>query len=80
MREPFPSKTTGLHLVFGKIPADAPFEIESLMAGNGIIFGDGVESDWLAFNSGVEAAIGLADLRCPGFLVNGIGTRPAAFA
>ncbi|MDR0664027.1 MAG: hypothetical protein LBF86_00675 [Helicobacteraceae bacterium] len=63
VREPFPSKTTGANLVFGKVSADKPLRIESLMGENGVIFSDGMESDFLAFNSGVEATIALADKR-----------------
>jgi NAD kinase len=63
VREPFPSKTTGTNLVFGKISADMPLRIESLMGENGVIFSDGMESDFLVFNFGAEAVIGLADKR-----------------
>ncbi|GHT93658.1 hypothetical protein AGMMS49545_13420 [Betaproteobacteria bacterium] len=63
VREPFPSKTTGTRLIFGKISPDEPLRIESLMGENGVIFSDGMESDFLAFNSGTEALITLADKR-----------------
>ncbi|MDR0716025.1 MAG: hypothetical protein LBF50_01240 [Azoarcus sp.] len=63
VREPFPSKTTGTSLVFGKISAKEALRIESLMGENGIIFSDGIESDFLAFNAGTEAVITLADKR-----------------
>ncbi|MDR1934363.1 MAG: sugar kinase [Candidatus Accumulibacter sp.] len=63
VREPFPSKATGSNLVFGKILRNAPLRIESLMGENGVIFSDGMESDFLAFNSGAEAVIGLAEKR-----------------
>ncbi|MDR3159281.1 MAG: hypothetical protein LBU11_09840 [Zoogloeaceae bacterium] len=63
VREPFPSKTTGTSLVFGKISRDEPLKIESLMGENGVIFSDGMESDFLAFNSGAEAVITLAEKR-----------------
>jgi hypothetical protein len=63
VREPFPSKTTGTTLVFGKVSAEEPLRIESLMGENGVIFSDGMESDFLAFNSGTEAVITLADRR-----------------
>ncbi|MDR2034257.1 MAG: hypothetical protein LBP89_06475 [Helicobacteraceae bacterium] len=63
VREPFPSKTTGTTLVFGKVSASEPLRIESLMGENGVIFSDGMENDFLAFNSGAEAVITLADKR-----------------
>ncbi|ULQ58565.1 sugar kinase [Brucepastera parasyntrophica] len=61
VREPFPSKTTGTTLVFGKISESEPLRIESLMGENGVIFSDGIENDYIAFNSGTEAVISLAD-------------------
>jgi hypothetical protein len=61
VREPFPSKTTGTNLVFGKIGANEALRIESLMGENGVIFSDGIESDFISFNSGAEAVITLAD-------------------
>ena len=63
VREPFPSKTTGTNLVFGKVSPDEPLRIESLMGENGVIFSDGMESDFLVFNSGTEAVIMLAEKR-----------------
>jgi len=63
VREPFPNKTTQTDLVFGKVTPDAPLKILSLMPENGVIFSDGVESDFLQFNSGMEATITIADKR-----------------
>lgn len=61
VREPFPSRTTAAGLVFGQIAADWPLRITSQMPENGVIFSDGVEGDFLEFNSGIEAVIGVAD-------------------
>ncbi|MBO0781142.1 MAG: sugar kinase [Ktedonobacteraceae bacterium] len=61
VREPFPSKTSQVNLVFGQIPAGQELVITSQMPDNGIIFSDGIESDFLAFNSGFIARIGLAE-------------------
>jgi hypothetical protein len=63
VREPFPSKSTGTNIVFGTISPNEPLKIESLMGENGVIFSDGIENDYIAFNSGAEAVIGLADKR-----------------
>jgi hypothetical protein len=63
VREPFPSKSTGTNLVFGTISPGEPLRIESLMGETGVIFSDGIENDYIAFNSGTEAAISLADKR-----------------
>ena len=51
VREPFPTKTTGASLVFGRVSADKPLILESRMAENGVIFSDGIEKDFLEFNS-----------------------------
>jgi NAD kinase len=61
VREPFPSRATGTRLVFGKITPSQPLRVTSKMAENGVIFSDGIENDFLEFNSGVSATIGLAE-------------------
>ncbi len=61
VREPFPSKTTGANIIFGQITKEKPLIIESLMAENGIIFSDGMEGDFLHFNSGTKAVITLSE-------------------
>ncbi len=63
VREPFPSRTTAANLVFGQIHAKQPLHIVSQMPEDGVIFSDGVEQDFLEFNSGVHATIGLAEKR-----------------
>lgn len=66
VREPFPSNTTGVSLIFGKIK-DSPLQIASHMPENGVIFSDGIEQDFLQFNSGIEAKISVASKK--GYLV-----------
>ena len=61
VREPFPSKNSSASLVFGKVTAKHPLELMSQMAENGRIFSDGIESDFLEFNSGTQAKITIAD-------------------
>jgi len=61
VREPFPTKTTGASLVFGRVTAETPLILESRMAENGVIFSDGIEKDFLEFNSGTKAVIGIAE-------------------
>jgi NAD kinase len=63
VREPFPTQTTGATLVFGRVSRQQPLAIESLMGENGVIFSDGIESDYLEFNSGTRATITLAEKR-----------------
>jgi NAD kinase len=61
VREPFPSKTTGTELIFGKITDKQPLKVTSQMSENGVIFSDGIENDFLEFNSGMEATIGISE-------------------
>ena len=61
VREPFPSRTTKADIVFGKVTESCPLKIVSQMPENGVIFSDGVESDYLRFTSGIEATITVAD-------------------
>ncbi len=61
VREPFPSGTTGTSIVFGHITRENPLSLISQMAGNGVIFSDGVENDFLEFNSGMRATVQVAD-------------------
>ena len=63
VREPFPSRTTGTSLVFGRIAPGAPLQVVSAMAEGGVIFSDGVEADRLAFDAGMTAVVDLAPER-----------------
>lgn len=60
VREPFASKRTQTGLTAGILAGDVRLTIESLMPANGVIFSDGIESDFLKFNSGSIASIGTA--------------------
>ena len=61
VREPFPSKTSGVQIVFGKVSAEHPLILESHMPERGVIFSDGVEVDFLEFNAGAKAEIAVAE-------------------
>jgi NAD kinase len=61
VREPWPSKTSTAEITFGKVTAAEPLVLVSNMPENGVIFSDGMESDFLQFNSGTEATIRLAE-------------------
>jgi NAD kinase len=63
VREPWASKTTGAEITFGKITAKSPLRLLSQMSENGVIFSDGIEQDYLEFNSGAQAVIGVAEKR-----------------
>lgn len=56
-REPFLSKTSGISLTAGTIEAGKELVIESSMTGVGVIFSDGVEADFLEFNTGAIARV-----------------------
>ncbi len=61
VREPFPSKTSATNLVFGAITPATPLKLISQMSEAGVIFSDGIERDFLEFNSGTQATITLAE-------------------
>jgi hypothetical protein len=60
VREPWPSKASAAGMTFGKITPRKPLVLVSQMPEHGVIFSDGIESDYLQFNSGTQAVIGLA--------------------
>ncbi len=61
VREPFPSHTTAATVVFGTVTTREPLRLTSQMAESGVIFSDGIEADFLEFNSGAEAQITVAE-------------------
>jgi NAD kinase len=63
VREPFPSVVTQIELVCGRIDPTTPLVIRSLMPENGVIFSDGIEADYLEFNSGMQAVVTLSERR-----------------
>ena len=60
VRAPFPSHNTGVDLVFGEITSEQPLILESLMPENGVIFSDGIEQDFIEFNSGSTLQVNIA--------------------
>jgi NAD kinase len=61
VREPFKSIRTQTGIITGLIDVHKILQIESLMPTNGVIFSDGIESDFLKFNSGAVLKIGIAN-------------------
>jgi hypothetical protein len=61
--QPFPTRTTKAALVFGRVTPETPLTLASQMAENGVIFSDGIEKDFLEFNSGTKAVIGIAEMK-----------------
>jgi NAD kinase len=60
VREPFQSIRTQTGITAGVIKEQHVLTIESFMPANGVIFSDGIETDFLKFNSGSIATIGIA--------------------
>jgi NAD kinase len=63
VREPFISRTSQAELCAGVIEGKGELVVESLMPAGGVIFSDGVEADYLKFNSGAVARIGMSEER-----------------
>ena len=68
VREPFPSRSSSASIVFGSISQQSPMQLTSLMPENGVIFSDGIETDYLEFNAGTLASIEVAERK--GILVS----------
>ena len=60
VREPFQSLRTQTGITIGTLNENRLLKIESLMPVGGVIFSDGIEKDFLSFNSGAVATIGLS--------------------
>lgn len=63
VREPFISRTSSAEIVYGQVDEGETLEVVSQMAHNGVIFSDGMEADFLRFESGMKARITVADRR-----------------
>lgn len=61
VREPFLSKMSQIDLGYGTIKRGRKLKIESKMPTKGVIFSDGIEADFLNFNSGSTLEIGVAE-------------------
>lgn len=61
VREPFTSRISSAEIVCGQIQGGEHLEVVSHMPHNGVIFSDGIESDYLEFNSGAIAKVSLAE-------------------
>ena len=63
VREAFPSIATGTNVTEGSMGARESLLVTSEMNEGGVIFGDGIEADFLAFNWGVSAEVNIAQVR-----------------
>ena len=60
VREPFRSVSTKIGITAGRLRNNKKLIIESYMPKGGVIFSDGIENDFLKFNSGTIASIGIS--------------------
>lgn len=63
VREPFVSRHSQASIVMGLLRAGEELSLQSLMPSGGVIFSDGMESDFLNFNSGTSAKVHAAAQR-----------------
>lgn len=63
VREAFPSVATGTELTAGTIDGDGTFEVVSEIDRGGVVFGDGIEDDFLPFDFGRRLRVGVASRR-----------------
>jgi len=63
VREPFVSKISSANICAGTINGDQKLVIESSMINNGLVFSDGIEKDFIAFNIGASVEISIAEER-----------------
>jgi NAD kinase len=61
VREPFVTRVTAANITYGKIGPGETLEVISQMPQQGVIFSDGIESDFLQFNSGAIASVAIAE-------------------
>jgi NAD kinase len=61
VREPFISRHSSADMIGGLLSADEELVVGSQMDGNGVIFSDGIENDFIEFNSGSIAAFRVAN-------------------
>ena len=61
VREPFLSRHSQAGIIAGMLESGEELVIESLMPSGGAIFSDGMEADYLAFNSGAMAHVKAAE-------------------
>lgn len=60
VREPYMSQVCFSKIVMGKLASGEYLELESKMPENGVIFSDGVQSDFISFCSGDKVSVSLA--------------------
>ncbi|MHA1797136.1 MAG: sugar kinase [Candidatus Helarchaeota archaeon] len=61
VREPFISRISSANIIYGTLEENDYLTLTSNMPENGVIFSDGIEKDFLKFNSGTIVKIGIAE-------------------
>jgi len=61
VREPFVSRHSRANIVAGILEQRQALELDSLMPSGGVIFSDGIEADYLQFNSGSSVVVKAAE-------------------
>jgi hypothetical protein len=61
VREPFVSRHSQVSVIAGVVGPQQTLELESLMPSGGVIFSDGIEADYLQFNSGSIVTVKAAE-------------------
>ncbi len=61
VREPFASAVTETSMVFGRVGEANPLVMTSSMANGSVVFSDGMDEDFLEFNTGTTVTIAPAD-------------------
>lgn len=61
VREPFISRHSRANIIAGILEQQQGLELESLMPSGGVIFSDGIEADYLQFNSGSSVIVRAAE-------------------
>jgi NAD kinase len=61
VREPFISRHSQANIIAGMLGAQEALQLDSLMPSGGVIFSDGIEADYLQFNSGSKVTVRAAD-------------------
>jgi hypothetical protein len=60
VREPFQSKHSSIQHIAGSIQETEELSLSSLMPDTGVVFSDGIENDFMEFNSGSSLRIQVA--------------------
>jgi NAD kinase len=78
VREPFPSVSTSVSLDFGVLEGNQSLQVVSEMPDSGVVFADGIESDYLEFLTGQSVSLRVAPHRLKLVVRSGSVSAPPA--